>query len=67
MKVGIYGVGQVGGTAAYAMILRGVGSEIVLVDHNADLAAAQAQDLLHATPFASPVRIRTGERGQTAL
>ena len=35
MKIGIVGAGQVGATAAYAMTMRGVGSEIVLVDRKA--------------------------------
>jgi L-lactate dehydrogenase len=61
MKIGIVGVGQVGATAAYAIMMRGIGSEIVLVDWNADLAVAQAQDILHATPFAYPIRVRAGE------
>ena len=61
MKIGIVGAGQVGATAAYAMTMRGVGSEIVLVDRNADLAVAQARDILDATPFAHPVRVRAGE------
>lgn len=50
MKIGIVGTGQVGITAAaYAMIMRSVGSEIVLVDRKADLAVAQARDILDAT------------------
>ncbi len=61
MKIGIVGAGQVGATAAYAMTMRGVGSEIVLVDRKADLAVAQAHDILDATPFAHPVRVRAGE------
>ncbi len=61
MKIGIVGVGQVGATAAYAMMMRGVGSEIVLVDRKADLAVAQAHDILDATPWAYPVRVRAGE------
>ena len=61
MKIGIVGAGQVGATAAYAMMMRGVGSEIVLVDRKADLAAAQAHDILDATPWAYPVRVRAGE------
>ena len=60
MKIGIVGAGQVGATAAYAMAMRGVGSEIVLVDVNADLAEAQARDILHGTPFAHPTRVRAG-------
>jgi L-lactate dehydrogenase len=61
LKIGIVGVGQVGATAAYAMMMRGIGSEIVLVDQNTDLAAAQAHDILDATPWAYPVRVRAGE------
>jgi L-lactate dehydrogenase len=44
MKIGIVGAGQVGATAAYSMMMRRVGSEIVLVDRKADLAVAQARD-----------------------
>ena len=61
MKIGIVGAGQVGATAAYSMMMRRVGSEIMLVDSNADLAVAQARDILDATPFADPVRVRAGE------
>ena len=61
MKIGIVGAGQVGATAAYAMTMRGVGSEIVLVDRNVDLAVAQAHDILDATPWSYPVRVRAGE------
>jgi len=61
MKIGIVGAGQVGATAAYAMMMRGVGSEIVLVDKKTELAVAQAHDILDATPWAFPVRVRAGE------
>ncbi len=66
MKIGIVGAGQVGATAAYAMMLRGVGSEIVLVDRKTDLAVAQARDILDATPWAFPVRVRAGETADLA-
>jgi len=61
MKVGIIGCGFVGSTGAYAMALEGAAREIVLVDLNAGLARAQAEDILHATPFAKPVRIFAGD------
>ncbi|MGJ8570148.1 MAG: L-lactate dehydrogenase [Hoeflea sp.] len=61
MKIGIVGTGMVGSASAYAMALMGVGTQIVLVDHNAALARAQAQDIAHATPFATTVAIRAGE------
>lgn len=61
MKVGIIGCGFVGSSAAYAMVLRGVASELVLIDLNAALAQAQAEDLRHAAPFAAPTRLLTGD------
>ena len=61
MKIGIVGTGMVGSAAGYAMALMGVGTQIVLVDHNAALARAQAQDIGHATPFATTVAIRAGD------
>lgn len=60
MKIGIIGCGQVGAASAYACVLRGIGTEIVLVDRNEALAAAQAEDILHATPFAAPIPVRAG-------
>lgn len=61
MKIGIVGAGMVGSSAAFAMVMSGVGSEIVLVDRNAALAEAQAQDILHGTPFAHPLRVSAGD------
>lgn len=61
MKVGIVGAGYVGSTAAYALVMQGVGREIVLVDKNAARAAAEADDLQHAVPFAHPLEVRAGE------
>ena len=46
MKIGIVGAGQVGSAAAYSMMMRRVGSEIMLVDRNTDLAVAEARDIL---------------------
>ena len=63
MKTGIIGAGWVGSTAAYAIAISGAAGEVVLVDVNAALAQAQAEDILHATPFAKPVRISAGEYG----
>jgi L-lactate dehydrogenase len=60
MKIGIVGSGMVGATSAYAMVMRGVGREIVLVDMNRARAQAEADDLLHAAPFAHPLQIRAG-------
>jgi L-lactate dehydrogenase len=61
MKVGIVGCGLVGSTAAYAMALEGAARDLVLIDLNPALARAHAEDILHATPFATPVRIFSGD------
>jgi L-lactate dehydrogenase len=60
MKVGIVGSGFVGATAAYALVMQGVGREIVLVDKNAARAVAEADDIRHAVPFAHPLQVRAG-------
>jgi len=60
MKVGVVGCGFVGSSAAYAMVLRGVASEVALVDLNAALASAHAEDILHAVPFSAPARVVAG-------
>ena len=60
MKIGIVGAGLVGATAAYALVMRGIGRRIVLVDLNEARARAEADDLLHAVPFARPLEVVAG-------
>jgi L-lactate dehydrogenase len=60
VKVGIVGSGLVGATAAYALVMRGVGRSIVLVDKDAARAEAEADDILHAVPFAHPIEVTNG-------
>ncbi len=60
MKVAVVGTGQVGSSAAYALVLRGAASEVVLVDQDERRAQAHAEDILHATPFAAPARVSAG-------
>lgn len=61
VKVGIVGAGMVGSAAGYAIALMGTASEIVLVDRNAALARAQAEDIAHAVPFASSTMVQDGD------
>lgn len=61
MKIAIVGVGNVGATYAYALLLSGLASEIVMVDANRARAEGEAMDLGHAVPFTRPVRIWAGE------
>ena len=60
MKIGIVGCGFVGATAAYAMVMNGVGRELVLVDLNQKRAEAEAADILHAVPFAHNLNVHHG-------
>jgi malate/lactate dehydrogenase len=60
MRIGIVGAGLVGATAAYALVTRGVGREIILIDKNEARAQAEADDILHAVPFAHPLQVRRG-------
>jgi L-lactate dehydrogenase len=61
MKAGIVGSGFVGSTAAYTLVLKGLVTELVLIDLNAKAAQAHAEDILHATPFARGVRVVAGD------
>ncbi len=61
MKIGIIGCGFVGSSGAFAIALVGAATELVLVDLDAGLAEAHAEDILHAVPFGKPVRIDAGD------
>lgn len=60
-KVVIVGAGAVGATFAYAMQIRGVAREIVLVDVDKERAKGEALDLGHGEFFTPPVTIRAGD------
>ncbi len=61
MKIGIVGSGLVGSTAAYALVMKGVGREVVLVDKSVARAQAEANDISHAVPFTRPMQVRAGD------
>ena len=66
MKVGVVGAGLVGSTATYALVMRGIAGEIVLVDKDSRRAQAEADDISHAVPFVHPVRVVAGEMSELA-
>ena len=66
MKIGIVGSGMVGATTAYALMMRGIGREVVLVDRNTARAQAEADDISHAVPFANPMEVRAGDYADLA-
>lgn len=59
-KVTIIGAGSVGSTIAYTMTVKGIASEIVLIDINHDKAEGEAMDIQQGTPFCCPVTIYAG-------
>ena len=59
-RVAVVGVGNVGSTFAYALLLSGLASEIVLIDANTSRAEGEAMDLNHAVPFSHPTRLWAG-------
>src|SRR6187399_1529370 len=61
MKIGVVGCGMVGSASAFALVMNGVGREIVLIDANRARAEAEANDIYHAVPFAHPMTVRAGE------
>ena len=66
MKTGIVGSGFVGATAAYALVMRGVGRRLVLVDQNRGRAESEADDISHAVPFANPLEVTAGDYADLA-
>jgi L-lactate dehydrogenase len=65
-RIAFIGAGHVGATAAYAMMLRALFREIVLVDSNAALAEAEAADLADGNALARPARIWAGSYDDAA-
>ncbi|GAB4205107.1 MAG: L-lactate dehydrogenase [Roseiflexaceae bacterium] len=60
-KVGLVGVGMVGASFAYALMQRGLATELVIVDVDSARAEGEAMDLNHGLPFVRPMQIRAGD------
>ena len=61
LKVCVVGAGQVGATFAYALLIRGLAAEIVLIDANKALAEGHAEDLSHGLPYVRPAHVYAGD------
>ena len=64
-KISVIGAGSVGATTAYALMLSGVATEIVLVDVNKAKTEGEAMDLSHGADFVKPVNILSGDYKDT--
>jgi L-lactate dehydrogenase len=60
-KVAIIGAGFVGSTAAYALTLQGIVSEIALIDVCKKKAEGEAADLMHGMQFTSGTHVVAGD------
>ncbi len=60
-KITIIGAGQVGSTIAFALTLKRLASEIVLIDIAKDRAMGEAMDIRQGTPFIGPVSVHEGD------
>jgi len=58
-KIAIIGVGNVGSTFAFALMISGLAREIVLIDINEKLANGECMDLNHGLSFSHPTKIYT--------
>ncbi len=60
-KISIIGMGKVGATVAFGVLVKGLAGEMLLVDRNKDVALGEAYDLNHAAPFAYQMTIKAGD------
>ena len=60
-KITVIGAGSVGATTAFALALKNLANDIVLVDINENKALGEAMDIHQASPlFAKPVNVTAG-------
>ena len=59
-KIAVVGMGSVGASVAYALMIAGLPTELVLVDSNPAKAEGEAMDLSHAAAFIKPITIYNG-------
>ncbi len=59
-KVTIIGAGQVGSSIAFALCLKSIATEIVMIDIDTDRAMGEALDIRQGTPYMGTVNIHDG-------
>ncbi len=61
MKIAIVGVGRVGSAVAFALVMRNIARELVLISRDRRKAEGDAADLQHAASLMGLARIHAGE------
>lgn len=65
-KISIIGAGSVGATIANDLMIKGIASEIILVDVNRRKAIGEALDIYQGALFCAPTIVRAGEYADIA-
>jgi L-lactate dehydrogenase len=65
-KVSLVGTGLVGSSFAYALMIRGLASELVLIDVDAGKAIGEMMDFNHGLSFTRPMKITAGDYADCA-
>ncbi|MBR5337763.1 MAG: L-lactate dehydrogenase [Lachnospiraceae bacterium] len=65
-KVDIIGTGNVGASIAYALTIRNLAREIVLIDKITERAAGEALDIQHGIPYMGISSVRAGDYSDCA-
>ena len=66
MKISVVGLGRVGTAIAFAVVMRRLADELVLVSRDMAVAEGHAADLAHASSFVKHADVRAGLLGDTA-
>ena len=65
-KVAIIGAGFVGASTAFALSMKQMANEMVLIDAIKDKAAGEAMDINHGLPFVGQMNVRDGDYSDCA-
>ncbi|MFX1346866.1 MAG: L-lactate dehydrogenase [Promethearchaeota archaeon] len=60
-KISIIGCGNVGTRFAYALIIKGIAREIVMIDLDRKRLEGEVMDLSHTAPYTTPVNVISGD------
>ena len=66
-KAAIIGCGFVGSSTAFALMQKGLFSELVLIDADQKKAHGEAADIAHGRPFAHMMQIYAGDYGKKQI
>jgi len=59
-KIAVIGTGMVGTSFAYALLIKGIVSEMALINRTRERAEGEAMDLNHGLTYATPMKIKAG-------